>query len=591
MPARYITPDIAEVLARRALPGITMWNRLEGRPRTASFDRALRAEVRDALWFLTRQWQVGEFHGEDAGSPINSRVQYTVTNLATYQPANAAVEPFDSTTPLEARVEQLPVPFAAGGTEISLDLRLAMGRYWLKSVATLGVLAARAEYLAAYPVHQPDPTEPTDASICAHPHAWSAFAAATGRLMDGAKLYQHLRAGGSAADGIASLAGLVAEADALGQRFVTWFDRLIYQPSQPSAWEPDRLEYRFATTTDTGARLTADEYYQGHLDWYSVDATAPGVPPATATTISSLPTTVTFNGMPNTRWWAFEDGRTNFGDIKPDTTDVAKLLLIEFALVYANDWFQIPITVPAGSVVSIQGLVVTNTFGERTWIASAGARSPNWRMFLLHDNLGVAILPAAQKVLDGPALDEAMIIRDEMANMVWAIERTVPLPHGEPRRGAEAARELRAFLTADFTRRHGHPPIPPAFAPGALVRYEVMSSVPEQWIPMIPVHVTGDSRQIQLQRAALPRVFAGDPDPPQPVRPRTWLMRQGLDDTPALGYLMHEDEVPRAGVVVSRGYNRTRWRDGRVWVWLGARKRTGRGEGSSGLAFDRLVDP
>jgi hypothetical protein len=590
MPLRYITLDIADVVARRSIPGVTMWNRLEGRPRTASFDRALRAEVRDALWFLTRQWQVGEFQGEDAGSPINSRVRYTVTNLATYQPADGAVEPFDPTTPLEARVEQLHVPFVSGGTEISLDLRLAMGRYWLKSVATLGVPAARAEYVSAYPVHQPDPTTPADAPICAHAHAWSEFAAATGRLMDGATLYQHVRAGGSAADGIASLSGRVAEVDALGQRFVTWFDRLIYQPTQPSAWEPDRLEYRFATTTDTGARLTADEYYQGHLDWYSVDATAPGRMAATATTVSSLPTSVTFNGMPNTRWWAFEDGRTNFGDIKPDTTDLAKLLLIEFALVYANDWFQIPISVPAGSVVSIQGLAVTNTFGERNWIASAGVRSPNWRMFLLHDNLGIGILPAAQKVLDGPPLDEAMIIRDEMANMVWAIERTVPLPHGEPRRGAEAARELRAFLIADFTRRHGHPPAPPPLASGALVRYEVMSSVPEQWIPMIPVHITGDSRHIQLQRAAMPRVFAGDPDPPLPVRPRTWLMRQGLDDTPAHGYLLHEEEVPRAGVVVSRAYNRTRWRDGRVWVWLGARKRTGRGEGSSGLAFDRLVD-
>ena len=34
--------------------------------------------------------------------------------------------------------------------------------------------------------------------------------------------------------------------------------------------------------------------------------------------------------------------RTNFGDVKPDTTDLAKLLLIEFGLVYANDWFLDP---------------------------------------------------------------------------------------------------------------------------------------------------------------------------------------------------------------------------------------------------------
>ena len=41
------------------LPVIKGWNRLEGRPRTVNYERALRAEVRDALWFLARQWQFG----------------------------------------------------------------------------------------------------------------------------------------------------------------------------------------------------------------------------------------------------------------------------------------------------------------------------------------------------------------------------------------------------------------------------------------------------------------------------------------------------------------------------------------------------
>ena len=45
-----------------------------------------------------------------------------------------------------------------------------------------------------------------------------------------------------------------------------------------------------------------------------------------------LPVPVAFDGMPDTRWWAFEDRKTNFGNVKPDTTDLAKLLFIEFAL-------------------------------------------------------------------------------------------------------------------------------------------------------------------------------------------------------------------------------------------------------------------
>ena len=108
---------------------------------------------------------------------------------------------------------------------------------------------------------------------------------------------------------------------------------------------------------------------------------------------------------------------------------------------------------------------------------------------------------------------------------------------------------------------------------------------------MIPVHVDLDNRQTQLQRAAMLRILTGDTDPtPDPVRPRTSLLRQGLDEVPAVKYLLHEEEVPRAGTRVSQSFQRTRWRDGRAWVWLGIRKRTGRGEGSSGLAFDRIVE-
>lgn len=44
------------------------------------------------------------------------------------------------------------------------------------------------------------------------------------------------------------------------------------------------------------------------------------------------------------------------------------------------------------------------------------------------------------------------------------------------------------------------------------------------------------------------------------------------------------------GVLVTQRFQRTRWRDGRSWLWLGVRKQTGRGEGSSGLAFDQIVD-
>jgi hypothetical protein len=92
--------------------------------------------------------------------------------------------------------------------------------------------------------------------------------------------------------------------------------------------------------------------------------------------------------------------------------------------------------------------------------------------------------------------------------------------------------------------------------------------------------------------AALPLScgLEGDPDPPVKVEPRTVLLREGLDRTPAPPYFVHEEEVSRAGTRVMQTFERTRWTDGRVYTWLRVVRQTGRGEGSSGLAFDQLVD-
>jgi len=180
-----------------------------------------------------------------------------------------------------------------------------------------------------------------------------------------------------------------------------------------------------------------------------------------------------------------------------------------------------------------------------------------------------------------------MLVRDEIANMVWAIEKMVPLATGESKSGIEAARELRAYYERDVVRRLGHPPDPAPTAPTAVVRYELMNSVPENWIPFIPVHVENDIRSIQLQRAAMLRIIAGE-EKKRKVEPRSALLREGLDQEKS--YYLHEEEVPRAGIIVRQSYQRTRWRDGRAWVWIGARKQTGRGEGHSGLAFDRAID-
>src|SRR5215207_4136241 len=119
MPQQIDSQAKTLLLSATFRPAVTLWNRLEGRARKEDFDRSLRAEIRDPLWMLTRQWQVGEFKGEDAGSAAKVRVQVDAARLdrfavntpdgqqggSEFQPA----VPYDLATPLEVQVEREPI--------------------------------------------------------------------------------------------------------------------------------------------------------------------------------------------------------------------------------------------------------------------------------------------------------------------------------------------------------------------------------------------------------------------------------------------------------------------------------------------------
>ncbi|MGW1992767.1 hypothetical protein [Embleya sp. NPDC001921] len=602
--------NLRAALDQRDAPTVGLWNRVEGRPRTTDFDRALRAEARDPLWMLTRQWQMGEFRGADAGSPVTATYSVVATTPTRFRPAGGAVEPLPVDRPLEAVAERRRLPFAFGADRISFDLRLAIGRRWMKLVGrnlllNLISLNVRQKYIARYPIALPDPAVDADSPRVAHPEVWSSMQAVAGRRMDGYQFYLDLKRGRPAHEGIGGLLGLHRdELTKLGKRLVDWFEALIDQPAEDAtthatntAWDPERLEHRFSVAVGApggGEKvLTAQEYPGGTLDWhaFSVDPSGPlggTVPPPQALNRTVFPAPVRFSGMPLPRWWAIEDGRTNFAAVRPDSTDLARLIFLEFALVYSNDWFQLPCDLPVGTLASVRGLAVTDVFGRKLWITPAGSGDDadwqRWSMFTL-DTIGEASVeadtdlllpPSVPKVAEGPVLEEVLLVRDESANMVWGIEQTVRLPTGEPRRGAEVAAEILAH------RLRLHPPAdpPPAAAP---VGYEAMNSVPENWIPFVPVHVPGQNREIRLQRAAMPGVVDG-----LPVRARTSLLREGFDLGRA--YFVNEEEVPQTGTGITVAYNRTRCRDGRVALWLATRRSPGRAEASSGLSFDFLTD-
>src|SRR5262245_39779327 len=65
-------------------PSITSWMRLEPRSRDAEMHTSLQARIYDPLWLLARQWQLGEFQGEDNGSPVMARWRGEAARLTRY---------------------------------------------------------------------------------------------------------------------------------------------------------------------------------------------------------------------------------------------------------------------------------------------------------------------------------------------------------------------------------------------------------------------------------------------------------------------------------------------------------------------------
>jgi hypothetical protein len=577
------------LFAQPDMPYIRGWNRLEGRPRTAEFGRAMRAEVRDALWFLTRQWQFGEFQGEDAASPVEVRTLVQGAPFTGYAPNGQSSVPYQADVPLETRVESEAV-----GPDLTFHIQATRYFFALVDAAIAGAArraTIRALYLdpSAYGLTDGDVDGERDAD------ADQVLSLARSHLLSGAALIADV-GNGTHATNVDAFPGLsAAERAALKQAgldLLAWFRRLYnVADSADAAWAPRFLEYQFACAAQRPGSpqtvLVADQYEQGHLDWHAfdVDASTPGAipppddpgpdpPPPDEHLLSFLPAPASYSGMPSPRYWEFENRKTEFADIDANTTDVAKLLLTEFALVYGNDWCVIPYVVDVGSLCEIPGVLVIDDFGETTLVHPAG-RGPDdawqrWSMFTL-DTVGGAgeadqrllLAPALSKSMEGALLEQVLFVRDEMANMVWAVERVVPSALGGGMNGYDVARAAT-------------PPAPPPLpAAPALARYVLGTDVPHNWHPFIPVHVPGSNRSVQLQRARLP-------GPARDIYGRVL-------DVPA-PYYVNEEEVPRAGKTVKRTFQRARWLDGRTFLWIGRRVTSGRGEGSSGLAFDQVVD-
>lgn len=581
------------------MPSITSWMRLEPRSRDAEMRTSLEARVYDPLWLLARQWQLGEFQGEDNGSPVMARWQAESAPVTRYfsgpiQPNTQIKAPtYDRRRlPLETLVEREAVRASVEQAAQPVKLRLAAeaGRHFLRLLDQQPIPpASRDNYRDAFTREYSFAPEQRAAL---DPESLAFFDLVARRVPDGRRLqaaFQTNSGGEIVIDAALKVdEGDLAEVQKAARLWLQWFQTLFSEPEAANpTWLPERMEYAFSVGSgfsDGEQVLTVQEYFEGHLDWYAFDANlevslgATTDQAFTPITRTAIPAPASFRGMPAARFWEFEDAQVNFASVDAGPTDLLRMLLVEFAVDYGNDWFVIPVELEVGSLYKTRSLVVGDTFGVRTLIKSASElREPfsTWRMFQ-HSHLRSSSLagsarnlfflpPALVKSLEGRPIEEVLFLRDEMANMAWGVERVI-----------ESATETQ--LNRSGPRREESPPSPPT-AEERLI-YKLATEVPDNWVPLVPAK---RSTGMRLERGKVLRLDGTL----QFVEAQGHILNPDTDNKSRHG--IFEEEIPREGVRVTRSYQLARWLDGSTHVWLGRRKRVGSGEGSSGLRFDTLT--
>ncbi|HEU4399522.1 MAG TPA: hypothetical protein VFU54_17010, partial [Actinomycetota bacterium] len=501
---------------------------------TSATDRrdAVSAPVRDPLWLIARAWQTGGFVADDAGSPVEVAIGAAAVPLTSGPGSPAPV-------PLEAWVEAEPLPAL---DDLDTGRLVTLATELVRRLRDAGAAAAREALAAAFRFtpEAPGPRVRPFAARVPDPRALRAA------------LVPELGERGDGPGSLPPVAGLAAElvggVETACRGWLGWVAGQVAPTgaagpaaTHPAAWDPQRLEYRFSLSARLPAasvELLADEYDGTGVEWYTFDRARPdtaansGAAPAT---VRVRPTQVSYPGMPRARFWEFEDGAVNLDMLA--ATDPAHAALVAFAHRYANDWFVVPLAVPPGAS-TIETLTVTDTFGGTTPVQAVaaidGGRGP-WRLWELcgqDDDPGPGaglrlLVPPTPKPLHGEAVEDVLLLRDELANLAWLVERTTRDRDGEP---------------VDRYRRHLmlRAPNDPSFDPAATATgqavYRLGTAVPDYWYPLIAT--TGADSRPLLALAELPDGAVGVPD--EGV--------QGRLVPHEAGTAIADEEVPREGV-------------------------------------------
>lgn len=262
------------------------------------------------------------------------------------------------------------------------------------------------------------------------------------------------------------------------------------------------------------------------------------------------------------------------GGIQPDRRDVATLLVMDFLLVHGNDWFVIPSPQTVGTIDRVDTLMIRDVFGGTSVVEPIGSAT-GWTVFrptgtvqawhLLPPSFGPGGLRSAP-------IESVHFIRDESANIAWGVEAQLSSGAGASLPGPERSAALRSLYASSTTGDT---------STGGLT-YRVGGTVPDHWIPLLPVVAGSGSAEVALERGAMVRVR--DDGSEGEVAPIGRIL-----NPPALPYRIREEEIPGEGLRVERAIRYARWWDGSSHLWVTRAREIGAHERNAGLQYDRAT--
>jgi hypothetical protein len=522
-----------------------LYTRMEPRTRKKDFASALSFEVFDSLWMLARQWQFGRFKANDCGSAVTTKVKVSRRRLDSLYPRcnGNAQKAYSTDTPMEYEVEKTnrPIsPFVRIESALHFKKRVEKTCFSLETKETAQQRGALFKQLIQlFPLEPFVPVvaeqDKTLETLKAEQNSnlRRLYAAYGKRTFDGYKLFE------ASTEKILHPLPPLASLRNVIEEYKAWFRKkyLPVEREEDNCWNERKMGYELGMGENANV-YEAEDYHSGRLSWYSFDAVGnfSKAGKKEEKLLSYFPTPADFPCAPKRRLWEFEDATVQFGQqTNDDFSMLSNAVVMQYVTMYSNDWMLTPVEAEAGTVLDVEGILVTDTFGERLFIDTSAEQTDDlwpdveftdrWSLFgtarldAYESNHympqgGLLFPPTLRRTEESKAIEEVQFLRDEMANMLWGIETLI----SDGCDGTWVGKDLSdAVLSViDAQRGEGSEEEEHDYS------FLVQNRVPLHWIPFIPQKTEGEIREIQFRRGRMPLFFNGSY---HSVRPSTELLK------------------------------------------------------------------